>query len=187
MRALAVAILLLLDTRASPSPTPRCFPAEAKVNDFQSRWYCAQLAVAGEAELKGDLAFRFTYLPSFDHGRVVTVSLVSGQAIVVGKVLSGKGGFEAGRLLKATRRTLTPDEWRLLQQRLENAGIWEPTDRQDNTGVDGATWLLEGRDRQRYRFHEVWSPTETTFPQYRRVCAYLLELARILPDDHELY
>jgi hypothetical protein len=49
--------------------------------------------------------------------------------------------------------------------------------------------LLEGKKAGRYRLHEVWSPTDRTFPQYRKACVYMLDLAGISPtsNEHQLY
>jgi hypothetical protein len=103
-----------------------------------------------------------------------------------GVVLSGKGGYEPGRVAKTTRRVLTKSEWQLLQQRLDDAGIWEPTPTDDRTGVDGAQWILEGKQDAKYRLHEVWSPNRTRFPQYFKACMLMLDLAAVRPDADEL-
>ncbi len=168
------------------APPPHCFPPKVGVDDFERRWFCGHLAAAGEWALRGDPAYRFTYLPTFDHPRIVTVTLVRDEPIVVGKVLTGHGGYEPGSISRTTQRVLAAGEWRLLLQRLENAGMWQPSDVQATIGPDGSEWLLEGRHAAQYRLHKVWSPTEASFPQYRRVCSYMLELAGIVPD-HELY
>src|SRR5262245_33711717 len=97
-------------------------------------------------------------MPSFHATRVVVAFLEAGKPVIVGKVLSGKGGYEPGTLVRTTKRALNPDEWRLLQQRLENAGLWESTDRDDRLGVDGA-----------------------------QACVFMLELAGIKPPSEELY
>jgi hypothetical protein len=181
--------LLILVIPAAPSPPPSkadCFPAEAGVNEFTTEWFCKQLAAADEGFLSRDPSYRFAYIPTFNATRVVVAFMDSGKPTVVGKVLSGQGGYDPGRVVHTTRRILTTDEWNLLEQRLENAGLWEPPDK-DDRGLDGAEWVLEGRRQGHYRLHDVWSPTDSTSPQYRKVCIYMLELAGIRPVPKDLY
>jgi hypothetical protein len=164
-----------------------CFPSEAGLDEYRSEWYCKHLAAAGAGQLQGEHAYRFIYLPSFHAPRVVTVVIDGGTPVVEGVVLSGKGGYEPGAVEHRTTRALDAKEWRLLLARLENAGMWQPTDPQDESGHDGSQWILEGRSGDWYRLHDVWSPKPSAFPQYHKVCAYLLELARIRPPHGELY
>lgn len=137
---LAEVFLVML---AAP-PAGDCFPPEAGVDAFKVRWFCKQLGAAQETQLSADPAYRFTYIPSFHSTRVVVVRLDGGRPVAVGKVLSGKGGYDPGSLLRTTRRSLTDDEWRHLEQQLENVRIWESPDRDDRLGLDGAQWVLEG-------------------------------------------
>jgi hypothetical protein len=177
---------LLLAVQDAPGAVS-CFPNEAAVDEFLAEWYCGQLAAAGFGMLTGDPSYRFAYLPSFHASRFVAVAIEAGRPVVRGVVLSGRGGYAPGKVARETRRVLTAEEWRLLLQRLQNAGMWEPTDKNDSSGVDGAQWLLEGRQDGKYRFHDVWSPTPARFPQYVKVCLHLLELAGIKPPDEEIY
>src|SRR6185295_8812909 len=129
---MCVALLVLV-----PGPLPAaesCFPPDAPVDPFHRSWYCKHLAAGGLGLLAGDLAFRFIHLPTFDPPRVVTVTVESGTPVVVGIVLGGAGGYEPGQPKQRTRRVLKADEIRLLMQRLENAGVWEPPDTDVRTG-----------------------------------------------------
>jgi len=182
---MCVALLVLV-----PGPLPAaesCFPPDAPVDPFHRSWYCKHLAAGGLGLLAGDLAFRFIHLPTFDPPRVVTVTVESGTPVVVGIVLGGAGGYEPGQPKQRTRRVLKADEIRLLMQRLENAGVWEPPDTDVRTGVDGSRWILEARKNGRYQLHDVWSPDARTFPQFVKVATYMLELAGITPEEGKLY
>lgn len=185
--ARVLVLILLLPMLSCAQSSADCFPPEARLDKFRSDWFCRQLTAAKEARLAGEPSYRFSYIPSFHATRIVVAFKEEGHPVVVGKVLSGKGGYEAGTLAQTTRRALSADEWRRLEQRLENAGLWEPPDRDDRVGADGAEWIVEGRKGGRYSFHVVWSPTEGTFPQYRKVCSYMLELAGISPAAQDLY
>jgi len=182
-----VALAAAVPAAPSPNSYALCLPAEAAVDTRTANRVCKQLSAAGEGVLSGVRAYRLTYIPSFHPTRVVVASLEDGVPLVVGKVLSGKGGYEPGNLVQTTKRRRSSDEWRLLEQRLENAGLWEPTDRDYREILDGAEWVLEGHDGKHYRFHLVHSPEDTAFPQFRKVSAYMLELAGIRPSEAELY
>jgi hypothetical protein len=182
--ALTAALLLV---SPATTPKPSCFPSEASVDAFRTVWYCGQLGAAQEGRLTGDPSYRFAYIPSFHATRVVLVFMDAGRRVVVGKVLGGRGGYAPGRIARTTRREITADEWQLLEQRLENAGFWEPPEKDARMGVDGAEWVLEGRKQGRYRLNDVWSPDESTFPQFRKACTYMLDLAGIKPSPDELY
>jgi hypothetical protein len=120
----------------------------------------------------------------------VVVRVEAGQHVAIGKVLNGHGGYAPGRLVQSTKRVLTSEEWRLLDQRMENAGLWESPpdkDKDDRIGVDGAEWVVEGRRGNNYQFRSVWSPDDSSFPQYRKACEYLLTIAGIHPGSKALY
>ena len=173
----------------APSPVPNCFPAEAHLDEFRTQWYCAHVLAGGQSRLAGDKAYRFIYLPTFDHPRIVTLSQHGADWIIAGRVLSGRGGYQPGKVSRSTERKLSTAEARLLEQRLQNAAVWGPDSVRDDRGLDGSMWLLEAKNGPRYLLHEVWSPRDNTFPQYRKACAYMLELAGVMPesDEGELY
>ena len=174
--------------RAAPQPTPpACLPSESGIDAFAMEWFCRELRAAGQGRLEVEPGYRFTYLPSFHHTRVVVATMENGQPVVLGTVVSREAGHGPREILQRTRRLLSPDEWRLLEQRLLNAGIWEATDTDSRSGADGAQWLLEGRRRGQHSVHDVWSPTDETFPQYRKACVYMLAVAGIMPEANELY
>ena len=108
-------------------------------------------------------------------------------AVVSGFVLDGQGGYAPGSVKERTRRLLTSSEWKLLQQRLENAGMWQAPIKQSSKGLDGSQWILEGRRSGSYQLHDLWSPKPKEYPQYVKACVYLLELAGIQPKGEELY
>lgn len=188
--------LLLVGSLAAAAPgsvdehmANRCFPAQATavLDAFRADWYCKHLTAAGEESLRADPGYRFTYLPSFHSPRVVTVEWKRGEPVIVGKILSGRGGYEPGTILRRTRRILTPAEVRILEERLKDAGLWD-LQIPRVLGHDGSSWILEGRKAGWYQIQDVWSPREGQSAKYRQACIYLLTLADIMPlDDERLY
>jgi hypothetical protein len=181
-----ILLILLLAKTLPVTAEDGCFPPEAALDDFRADWYCKNLKAAELRQLGAGPTYRFIYLPTFHAPRFATVAMEPDVPVVRGVVLSGRGGYEPGKVAKATRRVLTQGEWQLLQQRLENAGIWEPPDTDDRPGTDGSRWVLEGRDSTRYRLHDLWSPKRARFPQYVKACMYMLDLAGIRPEAEEL-
>jgi hypothetical protein len=187
-----LATLLLWGSLAPPSGALQsaerysCFPPDAHVDAFRTEWLCRQLAAAIEGRIGSHVLYRFVLIPSFHPTRVAVVSVEGGKHFVVGKVLSGRGGYDAGSLVQVTKRELEDAELKLLEQRLENAEVWGPPISGDRRGFDGAEWLFEGKHDGRYYFHEVWSP-DKEFPQYRLAGVYMLELAGVRPEDDILY
>ena len=163
-----------------------CFLAEGVVSPFERRWYCKQGDAAGLRPLDGERVYRFVLIPTFHPTRAATVRFESGVVVAEGIVLTGHGGYEPGSIARTTRQAVSLDDWRLLEERLENAGVWEPPDGEIRMGEDGAQWLLEGRRSGEVFFRDVWSPTESTHPQYRAAAVLMLQLAGIKPDG-ELY
>ena len=72
-----------------------CFPDEAGLDPFLVDWYCRHLGAAGQGLLGPSPTYRFTYLPSFDAPRIVTVAREADRPVVQGIVLSGKGGVRS--------------------------------------------------------------------------------------------
>src|SRR4029434_7363325 len=65
LAALAPALLAAIVAQGPKTPTPPCLPPEAHLDDFETGWFCGQLAAAGKGRLDGPKAFRLLYLPSF--------------------------------------------------------------------------------------------------------------------------
>ena len=162
-----------------------CFLQSGLVSPFEHQWYCRQGNAAGLRPLQGERVYRLVLIPSFRPTRVVTVRIESGSAFAEGILLSGRGGYDPGGIARTTRRAVSPENWRLLEQRLENAGVWEAPEPDRESGEDGSQWLLEGRKGERAFFRDVWSPSESTFPQYRKAALFMLELAALEPYEDE--
>jgi hypothetical protein len=160
-----------------------CFIREELVGPLRHEWYCRHGNAAGLRPLEGERVYRFVLIPSFHPTRAVTVRCEAGSAVAEGVVLTRRGGYAPDSIARTTRCAVSPENWRLLEQRLENAGVWEAPDREPFQGTDGAQWLLEGRKAGKAFFRDVWSPRATTAPQYRKAALFMLELADIQPEE----
>jgi hypothetical protein len=62
-------------------------------------------------------------------------------------------------LIKSTtKRQLTSKEWLKFNRMVDEAGFWQITPYQESTGFDGANWLLEGSNANKYWAVGRWSP-----------------------------
>jgi hypothetical protein len=97
-------------------------------------------------------------------------------------------GYEPGPLVVNRTVQLGATEWAHLGMLLDSAAFWSPETRTEEhtTGLDGAQWILEGAQGNRYQAVDRWSPEETgPNRHFRAVGLYLLRLARLMPTDPE--
>jgi hypothetical protein len=92
------------------------------------------------------------------------------------KELDGSGGYEPGKLIETKALKIDESEWCGFMAILERANYWNQTLEKDDSGNDGAQWILEGVRENRYNAVDRWSPRDGDF---RDACIYLLELAGV--------
>jgi hypothetical protein len=136
---------------------------------FRSDWYTKHLRALKEESLwvlsssqPAMEVYRFLWLRTFHHPISVRVAVRSdGTAVLTAKETDGKGGYEPGKLIRNSTRTLSTDEVRWFLERVESSSYWRlPTRSNDSTsGLDGSQWIMEAAKRGNYRIVDVWSPT----------------------------
>ena len=165
-----------------------CFPEAAGVDAFQYIWYCNHLHALGEVMLpRGSESYRFVYLRCYHPPIIVRVQRIGQRWLLFAGVLSGKGGYEPGRVVRRVFRELSAAEGNVLQRRLAGAGFWGAGAQEKTTGTDGAQWILEGRRDRDYRFMDIWSPRGRRFASFRDLCLSFLDLAGVRPAAAEIY
>ena len=138
-------------------------------------------ALAGAAEV-----YRFTWLRTSDAPVVVRVERREDRFTLTAKKLNGAGGYEPGRLVVNRTVQLGSTEWAHLRMLLDSAAFWSPETRTEEPliGLDGAQWIMEGAEGNRYQAVDRWSPGETGPSRHiRAVGLYLLHLARLTPRN----
>ncbi|WP_332660519.1 hypothetical protein [Brevundimonas sp.] len=185
----AVAILLascLLGSCASASHFPPSLLAAVEpcsygdgvpvMDDFRSDWYSSHLRAAGEPRLgQGAPAYqtggvgvlRLTWLRSFDAPVIVRVEATTDHRLkLVGKELSGAGGYEPGRVARKVERLLSADETAHLTALLADTRVLDLPPVEDCPAqadgsiigrADGARWIIEANGSDGYRFIDRWS------------------------------
>ena len=131
--------------------------------------------------------YRFTWIPSFHANRSIRVER-RGNVYSLHVKVEGK---DEGALATDRRILLTPTQWQVLQQRLEQARFWSQihfSSPLPYVYFDGATWLFEGGRNGRYRALDIHSPNRDGLAgPFYELGAFLLELSGIPMTEHTLY
>jgi hypothetical protein len=166
-------------------------------DDFTVEWYSKALSAMREPSLGprpgcSQEIYLFLWLRSFHAPIAVRVWSTNGRRFLVAKQLSGKGGYEPGRIVVDRLKPLSDDEWNNLTNLLTQVSFWdlpteEPTvpnpDGSVNVGSDGAQWIIEGLRGGNYHVTDRWSAKA----KYREVCLYLLKLSDLRVKKTEIY
>lgn len=143
-------------------------------------WYGKHLRAMGESSLLNvdnpdTETYRFLWLRSFHQPISVRVERRGYSFHLEAVELSGTGGYEPGKILQTDDVVIHSDQWCRLMTLLDKAKFWEQSTSSDSSlGRDGAQWVLEGVNDERYHIIHRWSPTDDSF---REACIYLLLLS----------
>jgi hypothetical protein len=152
-----------------------------EMDGFKRIWYSAHLCAMGEPTLvpnDGAVRVRFLWLRSFHPSIAVRIECSSSSTIVLSTQLSGKGGYEPGGVDRHTERTLSEYEWSSLQRAINEGGFWSlPSEETNVTGHDGAQWVLEVADHDRYHVVDRWSGGEL-----EEMGRHILRLSHLDPE-----
>lgn len=128
---------------------------------FVREWYSRHLAAAKQVSLScgtGSRSYRFTWLRSFGHP-VVVHATVQGQTVKLAATeLAGAGGYEPKATLREVDKSLTLADADSLRASIDAIGE-EPASL-DRIVLDGAEWIVEMRDGDRYRVLVRTSPKD---------------------------
>lgn len=107
---------------------------------------------------RGAETYRFTYSPTFHNPILVRVWIDGDVGLLSASRLDGQGGYQIGEAKRQSRRSLSAEEVTRLRALVEAIGFWRPVRYRPRLGLDGSTWLFEGRRDGRYQRMERWSP-----------------------------
>ncbi len=162
------------------------FPAQPEdgpggLGEFRVEWYSKHLKAMKEPSLwglsrnaGGPESYRLLLLPSFTHPIAVRITKDGVGATLRAVVLTGKGGYEPGRV--AIDRTLSLDagQWAGLEKEIEAAEFWSlPTTVADDSGTDGEQYVVEGLKGGRYHVVDRWEPD----PAYKELIGHIFGLS----------
>ena len=126
---------------------------------LQLYWYSSAMYALGEKPLwsrsDGNATCRFTYLGSFTGPRVATLSISPDRTgMVQVKVMDAKHESTPLEISKA----VIQDEVARFSAQLDAAHFWDMPTESPRRGFDGADWILEGAQKDRYHIAVRWSP-----------------------------
>jgi hypothetical protein len=131
-----------------------------------------------------DEAYRFVWIRSFDEPITLRIQKSLAKISLTVKRSVGEGGFKHGGLIVDQSKDISILAWMKFKSLLEKECFWMMETGDREFGIDGATWLLEGRRENRYHFVCKWSPTKGKF---REACLYLLELSKLPINEEDIY
>jgi hypothetical protein len=152
------------------------------------RAYSEFLRVMGEPSLSCGVgtseAYRFLWLRTFNSPIGIRVEKAGDSAYISAVKLSGAGGFLPGTISHKSTRLLSSAEWIRITHAVRSASFWSIASTERSNGLDGANWVLEGRNNANYHVAERWSPKPGPF---RELCLLLVELSKIPVAENDVY
>ena len=156
---------------------------------FISGWYASQLRAFKEPSLctspqKQGETYRFTMLPTFNFPLTVRIHIESdGTATAIAKRLTGKGGYDPGKLDFERTQTLTRKQVVALRTAIADNKFWQMATALERPGCDGTEWIFEAVRDGRYHIVTRWSPSDKN--SYRQLCDRVLRLGGL--DEIDAY
>jgi len=159
---------------------------EQVLSDFERSWYAQHLDAMREppiGQLDGD-TWRFLWLRTFHHPVSVRIEAVQGQLRLTAIELDGAGGYAPGNVRRRIESILGQEDASTFRRSLEAAEIWSVPVAIDVNGLDGAEWVFEFRQSDRYRIVHRWSPD--AHPMRELGLAFLRATGWDYPE-HDIY
>ena len=90
------------------------------------------------------------------------------------KRCNGASGYKPGVLVTNEQKVIEKTQWEKFNTLLNGINFCNAIAKQKNVGVDGASWILEGKVQNQYCFMDKWSPNSKD--KYYKCCNFLIEL-----------
>jgi len=188
---LAIALALFASQCAA-----QFFPREIVDKDgheFNAKWYSSELEALREPSLFAQVntsapeSYRFLWLRSFHHPIAIRMDIHSdGTSTLTAKMAVGGGCYDSCALLLNKIYTISKEETQSSLQRVDKAGFWSaPTLAEEETGSDGARWIIEGVKNGQYHVVDRWSPANGVARELGLMFAF--GLARLQLSKDEIY
>ena len=162
---------------------------KGKYDDFVLNWYSEHLFAMKEPLLFNKKInkeiYRFTWLRTFDKPIAIRIEKDSSEYKIYWKMLSGKGGYDPGKLILEKSKIITEKEWLNFIDLVKKSNFWQmKLYRSSIDGVDGSEWILESVNQNDYRAISIWSPKNGNF---YNACNYLISLTDLNIKDKDKY
>jgi hypothetical protein len=147
-------------------------------NKFEEAWYTFYLFALREPILFTDQSqtevFRFTWLRTFHNPVAIRIEKNNDAYILYWKASSGAGGYEPGHIIIDKQKQIQRIEWQNFMKLIAQIDFWNLKTKKNNFGIDGSSWILEGKTSTKYHVVNVWSPDKMS--RYYQCCDYLISL-----------
>jgi enterochelin esterase family protein len=174
-----------------PTPGTHSFTVWRRyLAEFLPLLFADDLTKLGEPKLSSgkepsDFAYRFKWIRCFHHPISVRIQKSGSKTILRAVELDGGGYYAWGNIAKEINKELSPAEVKAAVAKLNKAKFWKMESKDPTpTGVDGATWILEGSQNGKYHSVDRWSPESGAF---REACLFLFQLSGLTVPANEIY
>ena len=118
--------------------------------------------------------YRFTLLSVFCHPITIRIEKYNSKITLYWKVCKGGQNLNLVKeVIVNKHKMLSLAEWNKFIDMIHDYGFWQKTYYKEGSGLDGASWILEGKENGDYKVLYEWSPKDKTFCD---LCLYLLKL-----------
>lgn len=159
-------------------------------NDFLNTWFSKHLFAMNEPVIHLDNSqneiYRFTWLRTFHNPITIRVEKKGEEYFLFWKVCNGAGGYAPGVLIINRQKTIDKLTWDKFRAMIDKATFWNmATIDSDIGGTDGAQWILEGKNQNKYHVTERWSPNKKS--EYYKCCDFLISLTDLNIKGNDKY
>jgi hypothetical protein len=149
------------------------FPPETFVGhygDFQLRWFSREMYALEEKPLwppvlDNETTYRMTIVSAFLGAESVTLTVLPDGT---GRVRFQTTNVQHSPLDTGNLYTINTQQLANFSAALNRSNFWSSPTESSNSGFDGAEWILEGAQKDRYHVVVRWCPSKTPFRQVGR-------------------
>ena len=189
MRRYVVTIIFLLLT-VDPARSEELFPLWPELDNIYRQWFSKHLNAMDEQPImlgQSGSTYRFLWLRSFDNPISVTVRCLE-SCNLSAKRLSGAGGYEPGEVSESVSRVLSKTEQEEFQKLAQASHLFRGQPESEIIGLDGANWVFESAQADKYVAWNVWSPQyEAQFKNFQNLCEYMIHLSGFKIEKDAFY
>lgn len=129
---------------------------ESVFYDFE--WFSKDLEAMNEPVLFNSTAriFRFTLLPSTGNFYVIGLKNENGKVTIYWKVFENTPDNRPGKKIIDKTKQLELNEWTKLSEAINQKKFWNKPSFSYSGGVDGSTWIFEGKELTKYNVMASW-------------------------------
>lgn len=164
---------------------------KGEYNHFRLKWYSKELYAMQEPLLfnkrtKKEI-YRFTWLRSFDPPVCIRIEKENNSYTLFWKLCDRNGERGPGNLIVDKSKKINKSEWERFKTKIEEAKFWLIEIYVNERGHDGAEWIMEGAEPNRYQVISAWCPDESYDRSFYDACLYLLALTDLEIPDKDIY